>query len=117
MSLGSDLCPRILRAPEMSVLLHGPDLCWGILHNLCWGILYGLCGPVLCPRMLCGLYGLDRCPCIFLARPSLELLQQGLSWRLTDFGLTLIGRFRSGSNFVARRRVPCSRRQILSAGG
>lgn len=73
-SLGPDLCPCIL---------HGPDLYWGILHNLYWGILYGV----------------NPCPCIFLGRP---LLQQGFSWWLTDFGLTLIGR----SNFVARRRVP-----------
>jgi hypothetical protein len=47
----------------------------------------------------------------------LELLEQGFSWWLTGFGLTLIGRLKSGSNFVARRRVRCSRRQSLSAGG
>jgi hypothetical protein len=102
--LGPDLSPRILHGPDLSVLLHGPDLCCGILHNLYWGILYGLYGPNLCP-------------CIFLGRPSLELLQQGFSWWLTNFGLTLIGRFKSRSNFVARRRVACSRWQILSAGG
>ena len=41
-------------------------------------ILYGLYRPDS-PRILCGLYGLDRCPCLFLACPSLELLQQGFS--------------------------------------
>jgi hypothetical protein len=43
--LASDLCPRILHAPDLSVLLHGPDLWRGILHNLCWGILNGSYGP------------------------------------------------------------------------
>jgi hypothetical protein len=51
-----------------------------------------------------------------LGRPSFEFLQQGFGWRLTDLGLILIGRFRSCSNFVARWRVACRRRQILSAG-
>jgi hypothetical protein len=102
MSLGPDLCPRILQAPDVSVFLHGPDLCRGILHNLFLGILYGLCGPDLCTRILYGLYNLR--PCIFLGHPSLESLKQGFGWWLADFGLTLIGRF--GSNFGARRRVP-----------
>src|SRR5260370_28192349 len=140
---GPDICPRNLHRIDMSVFLHGPDLCSGILHFLCLGILYGL-------------YGRDLYPCIFFGRPGLELLQQGLGWWLTDFALTLIGRFKSGSNcvarlfigrpslellqqgfgwwltvfgltlngsfkggrnFVARRRLPCSRRQSLSAGG
>jgi hypothetical protein len=48
----------------LSLLLHGPDLFWGILHDLRLGILYGLCG----------LYGPDLWPCIFLGRPSLELI-------------------------------------------
>ncbi len=104
---GPDLCPCILHGSDVSVLLHGPDLWSGILHNLYWGILYGLDG----------MYGHDLCPYIFLGRPSLELLQQVFSWRLTAFGLTLIGRSKSDSNFVARRRVPCSRRQGLSVGG
>jgi hypothetical protein len=112
MSLGSDLCPRILHGPDPSVLLHGPDRCWGIFPNLCWGILHNRCWGILN-----WLYGRDLCPCIFVGGPSLELHQQGFSWWLTDFGLTLIGRSRGGSNFVARRRVPCSRQQILSAGG
>ena len=44
--------------------------------------LYGLYG-------LYRLYRLDLCPCIFLGRPGLELLQQIFGWLLTDFGLTL----------------------------
>ena len=98
-SLGPDLCSCILHGPDPSVLFHGPDLRWGILHNLYRGSLHGLCGPGLCP-------------CLFLGRPSLELLEQGFSeWladlglALTDLGLALIGRFNSRSNFVARRRV------------
>ncbi len=93
------------------MLLHGPDrlgifhnLRWDILHDLCLGILYGLYGPALCP-------------CIFLGRPGLELIKQGFGWWLTDFGLTVIGSFKSGSDFVARRRLTCSRRQSLSADG
>jgi hypothetical protein len=57
MSLGSDLCPRILYGPDVSVVLYGPDSCRGIfLHHLCrgilpnvgLGILYGLNGHDLC---------------------------------------------------------------------
>ena len=109
-SLGPDLCACILHGPDLSVLFHGPDLRWGILHHLYRGSLHGLCG-------------LGLCPCLFLRRPSLELLEQGFSeWladlglALTDLGSALIGRFNSRSNFVARRRVRCRRRQILSAG-
>src|ERR1700688_2023124 len=72
--LGPDLCLGIFlctRMPDVSVLLHGLDLCSGTLHDLCLGILYGL-------------YGLDLCPCIFPGRPSLELREQGFG------GLTLI---------------------------
>jgi hypothetical protein len=87
-------------------ILHGPDLCLGILHTLCSGILYGLYG----------LYGPDLCPRLLLGRPSLELLQQGFGRWLTDFGRALIRRLESGRNFVARRRVPCGRRQSLGAG-
>jgi len=102
-SLGPDLCPRILLGPDVSVLFHGPDLWSSVSHNLCWGILYGLCLGILC-----GLYGPDLCPCIFLGYPSLELLEQGFRrWWLTDFRLTLAGGFGSGSDFVAGRRVPC----------
>jgi hypothetical protein len=57
-----DLCS--LHGPDLLLLLHGPDLFWGSLHKLCLGILYGLYGP-------------DLCLCIFLGRPSLELIQQG----------------------------------------
>jgi hypothetical protein len=63
------------------------------------------------------LYRLDLCPCIFLGRPSLELLQQVFGRRRTDFGLTLIGNVNSGSNFAALRRVRCSRLQNLSVSG
>src|SRR6267142_580652 len=95
-SLGPDLCPRIVYRPDVSVLFHGPDLCSGILH---------------------GLHGPDLCLCIFLCRPSLELLEQGFRWWLPDFGLTLISSFKSGSSVVARRRILCCRRQSLSVGG
>jgi hypothetical protein len=56
-----DLCS--LHGPDLLLLLHGPDLFWGSLHDL-WGILYGL-------------YALGLWPCIFLGRPGLELIQQG----------------------------------------
>jgi hypothetical protein len=109
--LGPDLCPRIVYRLDVPVLLHGPDLCSGILHDVCLvildlglGILYGLHGP-------------DLCLCIFLCRPSLELLEQGFRWWLPDFGLTLISSFKSGSSVVARRRILCCRRQSLSVGG
>lgn len=119
-SLGTDLCPCILHGPGPSVLFRGPDLRWGLLRHPCRSSLHGLCG-------------LDPCPCLFRRRPSLELLEQGFSKRLTDLGLALLGRFNSRSalfnsrnaliggfdsrsNFVACRRVRCRRRQILSAG-
>ncbi len=34
-----DLCSGISRGPDL--LLHGPDLCLGILYRLCLGILFG----------------------------------------------------------------------------
>jgi hypothetical protein len=89
-----DLCPRILGVTDLSVHLHGPDLSSGILHDPCWGILSGL-------------HGSDLCPLILLCRPRLELLEQVIGRRLIRFGLTLIGRFKSGSNFVACWRVRC----------
>jgi hypothetical protein len=106
---GPDLCPRILYVRAPSVLLHQVDRCFGIfrirrrsiLHNLCWGVLYRLRGPDLCS----------------LSRPGLELLEQGFRCWLTDFCLTLIGGFRSSSNFVAGRRAACRRRQGLSLSG
>ena len=120
-SLGLDLCPCILHGPGSSVLFHGPSLRWLLRHPY-GGSLRGLCGSGLCP-------------CLFLGRPSLELLEKffGEGLGLADFGLTrsgltrsglaltdlgsaLLGRFDSRSNFVARRRVRCGRRQILSAG-
>jgi hypothetical protein len=63
------------------------------------------------------LHGPDLCWGILLGRPSLELLERGFGWWLTDFGLALMGSFKSGNNFVARRRVSCGRLQSLSAGG
>jgi hypothetical protein len=107
---GPDLCPRILHRLDLSVLLHGPDLCSGILHSRCLGVLD------LCLGILYGLYGRDLCPCIFLGRPSLKLLQQGFGWRLTDFGLTLIGRLKSGSNFVARLSIGRPSLELLEQG-
>jgi hypothetical protein len=122
------LCSRISHVLEVSVPSHGSDLfrvilrnlclgipCLGILHSRCLGILYGLHGPDLYRRILYRLH--DLCPRIFLGRPSLELLQRSLSRWQADFGLTLVASFKSGSNFVARRRVRCSRQQSLSAGG
>jgi hypothetical protein len=97
------LCPRILYGPG-PLLLHGPHRCWGIFHDRCWGIL-------------CGLYGLNLCPCTFLGCPSLELPKQGFRCWLTIFQLTLTGGFRGGSNFVAGRRVLCGRRQSLGVRG
>ena len=105
-SLGSDLRSCILHGPDLSVLFHGPDPRWGILHHLYGGSLHGLCGPGLCP-------------CLSRRRPCLELLEQFFSKWLADLGLALtglIGRFNRRSNFVARRRIRCGRRQILSAG-
>ena len=55
-----DLCS--LQGHDLLLLLHGPDLFWGSLHDLFLGILYGLYGP-------------DLYPCIL--RPSLRLIQQG----------------------------------------
>ena len=53
--LGPGLCLRIVSRLDVSVPLHGPDLCLVILHSLCLvildlgsGILYGLFGPCLC---------------------------------------------------------------------
>ena len=124
-SLGPDLCSCIfiLHGPDPSLLFRGPDLRRGLLHRPYRSSLHGLCGSGLCP-------------CLFLRRPSLELLEQGFIERLADLGLALIGRFNSRSapngrfnsrsaligrfdsrsNLIARRRVRCRRRQILSAG-
>jgi hypothetical protein len=86
--------------------MHAPDLCSDIM---------------LGPHMFAGIFqGSDRCPCIFLGRPSLKLLQQGFGWRLTDFGLALIGRLNSAGNFVARHflgRPSLELLQQASAGG
>jgi len=61
--ISRDLCSGILHGPDLSLLLHVPDLCPGILYDLrpCIFFLYRL-------------YVLDRRPCIFLGRPSLELI-------------------------------------------
>src|SRR6266851_921719 len=82
-----------LQEPRWLGILHGLDLCLCILH-----------GPGLCL-------------CIFVGHPSLELLEQGFGWWLRISGLTLIGGVKGGSNFGARRRLPCSWRQSLNTGG
>jgi hypothetical protein len=88
----------------LSSRFHDLEIWSGILHNLFWDILNGWCG-------------LDLCPFIFgNCRPCLELLEQIFGrWRI-DFGLTLIGWFKSRCNFAARRRVTCGRRQVLRVG-
>ena len=48
-SLGSDLCSRIVHGPGPSMLFLGLGLSWGILRNLHWGSLRGLYGRDLCP--------------------------------------------------------------------
>src|SRR6267378_2251815 len=82
-----------LQEPRWLGILHGLDLCLCILYDLCLvldlGILSGLYGLFV-------LFGPDLC--IFLCRPSLELLQQGFRWWLTDFGLALRCSFKSGGN-------------------
>ena len=102
-SMGPDLCSRILHGPHPSVLFHRLDLCRGILHNAYRGSLRGLCG-------------LGLCPCIIFGRPSLELLEQRFSEWLAGLGLILIDRFWGRNSFAARRRDRCRRRQILNAG-
>ena len=101
---GPVLCLRIwLLADFCSGIFHRPDVNPCIMHapDLCSDIMLG-------PYMFAGIFhGPDLCPCIFLGRPSLKLLQQGFGWRLTDFGQALIRSFKSGSNFVARRRFAC----------
>src|SRR6266849_2883119 len=106
---GPDQYPCILLGPHLCAgISHGPDLRSGIydpclvILDLGLGILYGLHGPDLC---------------IFLRRPSLELLEHGFGWWLRIFDLTLIGGVKGGSNFGARRCLPCSRRQSLNTGG
>src|SRR5882672_7210039 len=71
-------CLGIFHVPELSLLLHMPDLCPGILCDLRLGILYRLYALDLRPRifLLYRLYALDLWPCIFLGRPGLELIQQ-----------------------------------------
>jgi len=108
---GPDSCPRIVYRLDVSVLLHGPDLRSGILHDLCLVILDLGLGVL---DGLHGLFGSDLC--IFLRRPSLELPEQGFRWWLTDFGLALRCSFKSGTNFFARRDFACCRRQSLSVG-
>ena len=99
-SLRADLRACILHGPDLSVFFRGPDPRRGILRH---------------PHRSSG-RGRGLCPCFFLRRPSLELLEQGFIEWLADLGLALIGGFDGRSNFVARRRVRCRRRQILRAG-
>ena len=121
---GPGLCPCILLAPHLcSGIFQGPNLCSGIMlgPRMCAGIFHGpdLRSGIydLCLVILYGLHGPDLCMCIFVCRPSLELLEQGFGWWLRISGLTLIGRVKGGSNFGARRCLPCSRRQSLNTGG
>lgn len=73
---GPNLHPRISHVPDQPVLLHGLNLCSGILCGvyLNWirlGTLYRLCLGILY-----GLFGLHRPglrPCILAGRPRLEL--------------------------------------------
>jgi hypothetical protein len=117
---GTGLSP-LLRGPGVSLLLHRPGLSLLLLGpNLCSGILHDLCPDILCGLrlgILYGLYGPDLRPGIFIGRPSLEFIQQVFGWWLTDFGRTLVVGLKGGSNFDAGRRLTCSRRQSLSAGG
>jgi hypothetical protein len=95
-------CLGILHGPFLCLgILHGPDPGLGILHELCWASCSGCSGRGV--------------RAFFLGRPSLVFLEQGFGWWLRIFGLTLIGSVKGGSNFVARRRLPCSRRQSLIA--
>ena len=48
-SLGSDLCSRIVHGPGPSMLFLGLGLSWGILRNLHRGGLRGLYGHDLSP--------------------------------------------------------------------
>ena len=84
--LGPHMCAGIFRGPDLRAGIY--DLCLVILDRG-FGILYGLHGPDLC---------------IFLCRPSLELVEHGFGWWLRIFGLPLIGSIKGGSNFVARRQ-------------
>ena len=110
---GPVLCPRILLFPDFcSGIFPRPDVYPCIMHapDLCSDIMLG-------PHMFAGIFhGSDLCPCIFLGRPSLKLLQQGFGWRLTDFGLALIGRLNSAGNFVARLFLGRPSLELLQQG-
>src|ERR1700676_338596 len=110
---GPVLCPRILLFPDFcSGIFHRPDVYPCMMHapDLCSDIMLG-------SHMLAGIFrGSDLCPCIFLGRPSLKLLQQGFGWRLTDFGLALIGRLNSAGNFVARLFLGRPSLELLQQG-
>ena len=134
-SRGLVLLPGILRRTDPSLLLHRPDLSllhWPnvslVLHrrDLSPGILYDLRSNVRWGlRLLHGLhlglafrlYGPELSPGVFLLGPGLEFIQQAFGRWLTDVGRTLIGSSDGGTDFVARRRFACNRRQSLSAGG
>ena len=73
MSLGPDLCACILYGPNLSVFFHGPNPRRGILRH-----------PHRSSLRRAGL-----CPCLFLCRPSLELLEQGFGEWLASLGLAL----------------------------
>jgi hypothetical protein len=80
---GPYFCMRTMDWPNMPMLLHSRDRCWGIFLSLCRhnprrGILNG---PYL-PR---------RCERILVGRPSLKLLNQDFGRRPAIFRLTLTG--------------------------
>ena len=97
MSLGPDLCACILHGPDVSVLFRGPNPRRGILRH---------------PHRS-SLRGRGLCPCFFLRRPSLELLEQGFSERLASLGLALtdLGLFLTPT-LVSDRSRPGSDRQV-----
>ena len=117
MSLGTDLRACILHGVNPPVLLGGPRLRRTLLRHP-----HGrsLRGPGLFPRLFFGCPGLELLEQFFskwLADLGLALTGLALTGlALTDLDSALIGRFNRRSNFIARRRIRCGRRQILSAG-
>jgi hypothetical protein len=96
-----------LRGPNVERLFLGPDVSRLLLRADVPALLHR---PSLYSGIWCRLYRPDLCPCIFLGRPSLELLEQRFGFCLLVFGLALIGGFNTARNFVAGRGLSCSRR-------